>query len=256
MEFARDGWSAGVRIGVLAPHADVGPESELQAMAPEGVVVHAARVPFTAIAAGGGMDPTIPLEPVRRFAEPPHLDDAAELLAAAPIDAIAYGFTSSAYVIGAEAEAAMVARLGQRTRGIPVVTPCASAVEALRALGAERVALLDPPWFDDELTALGRRYYEDAGFEVVSAVTSGLPSGQTEITPQGLYEEVAERMPARAEALVMGGNGFRSVGVIAALEARLDRPVLTANQALFWGALRAAGADTGAVTGYGRVFGL
>jgi maleate isomerase len=124
----RDGWEASVRIGVLTPHADVGPESELQAMAPRGVMIHAARVPFGAMAAAGGMDPTIPLAPVRAFAEPPHLDDAAELLAAAPLDAIGYGFTSSAYVLGLDAEAEMVARLERRTRGIPVVAACAAAV--------------------------------------------------------------------------------------------------------------------------------
>ena len=66
----RDGWEASVRIGVLTPHADVGPESELQAMAPPGVAIHATRVPFGAMAADGVMDPTIPLAPVRAFAEP------------------------------------------------------------------------------------------------------------------------------------------------------------------------------------------
>ena len=48
-----DGWVARVRIGVLVAHADVGPESELNAMAPPTVVIHAARVPFRAVAAGG-----------------------------------------------------------------------------------------------------------------------------------------------------------------------------------------------------------
>ena len=62
-------------------------------------------------------------------------------------------------------------------------------------------------------------------------------------------------MPAAAEAVVIGGNGFRAVGTIAALERQLERPVLTANQALLWAALRAAGASTAAVSGYGRIFG-
>ena len=123
-------------IGVLTPHADVGPESELQAMAPPGVAIHAARVPFGAMASGGAMDPTIPLAPVRAFAQPPHVDNAAELLTAAPLNAIAYGFTSSAYMIGVEGEARMIARLEQRTRGIPVVAACRAAVEGLRVLGA------------------------------------------------------------------------------------------------------------------------
>ena len=86
----------------------------------------------------------------------------------------------------------MIRRLEQRTRGIPVVTPCAATVVALRAFAAARI----------------------------------------------------------------GGNGFRAVGAVAAIERDLDRPVLTANQVLLWAALRAASGDVRGVQGYGRVFSL
>lgn len=249
-----DGWDVRVRLGVLTPHADVGPESELRAMAPADVGLHAARVPFGGIGRGGVMDATIPLAPVRAFAEPPYVDEAAELLAAAPVAVIAFAFTSSAYVIGPRGEGHMLTRLGQRTHGLPVVTTCAAAVEALRALGAGRIALVDPPWFDETLNDLGRGYYEDAGFEVPYAAPCGLPSGQTLIGPRALHDWVAAHVPDTAEAVVIGGNGFRAVGAIAALEATLGRPVLTANQVLLWAALRAAGAATTGITGYGRLF--
>ena len=251
--WATDGWDAAVRIGLLVPHADVGPESEMRAMAPSGVSIHATRVPFGAMSSGGGMDPTIALEPVRRFAEPPELDDAAELLAAAPLHVIAYGFTSSAYVIGAHGEAEMIRRLQRRTRGIPVVAPCAAAVEALHALEARRIAVIDPPWFDAQLVALGRAYYEGAGFDVVVATACELPSDQTAFTPDALHRWIVEHAPADADAIVVGGNGLRAVGAIAALEGDLRRPVLTANQVLLWAALRAA--DTRLqVDRYGRIF--
>jgi maleate isomerase len=61
-------------------------------------------------------------------------------------------------------------------------------------------------------------------------------------------------VPATADAVMIGGNGFRAVGVIEALEADLDRPVLSANQVLLWAALATAGADPAVVEGYGRVF--
>jgi maleate isomerase len=250
----RDGWEARWRIGVLTPYADVGPESELQAMASPEVVIHATRVPFGAMASGGGMDPTIPLEPVKAFAEPPFIDDGAELLAAAPLDAIAYGFTSSAYVIGAQGEARMLTRLEKRTRGIPVVAACASMVAGLRSMRGSRLALVDPPWFGPELSEMGRRYYESEGFEVLSSGPSNLPSDQAKITPDALHEWVVANCPDGADAVVIGGNGFRAVGVIETLEAELDRLVITANQALFWAALRAAGAPPGEVTGYGSLF--
>jgi maleate isomerase len=248
-----DGWDATVRIGLLVPHGDVGPESEIGAMAPPGVRIHATRVPFGAMRSGGGMDPTISLEPVRRFAEPPELDDAAELLAAAPLHVIAYAFTSSAYVIGAGAEGEMVRRLEQRTRGIRVVTPCAAAVEALHALHIRSIASFDPPWFDAELVGLGKAYYEAAGFDVIHAGPCGLPSDQAAIAPDALHRWIVRHVPADADAIVVGGNGFRAVGAIAAIEAALDRPVLTANQVLLWSALRAADA-TLRLDRYGRIF--
>jgi maleate isomerase len=250
-----DGWGATTRVGVLTPHADLGPEAEFQAMAPPTVTIHAARVPFGAMAAGGAMDPTIALAPVRAFAEPPGVDDAVELLASAPLGSIAFGFTSSAYVIGQEGEAAMLARLGERANGIPVVATGAAMVEALRALEAERVAVVSPPWFDEELTDLGRRYFEAAGFGVAHSASCDLPSDQAAITPSSLHAWVMEHMPDDAEAVAIGGNGFRAVGAIDALERDLGRPVVTANQALFWAALRAAEMDASAISDYGRLFG-
>jgi maleate isomerase len=235
-----DGWDVRRRIGVLTPHADVGPESELQAMAPEGIRIHAARVPFGGIATGGVMDPTIPLAPVEAFVQPPHIDEALSLLAAAPVAAIGIGFTSSSYVTGADGERKLVDRLLERSEGIPVVATCASAVAGLRALDARRIALIDPPWFDAELDQLGAEYFKSQDFDVVFHAPCGLPSNQRSINPTELYDWIIRHTPEEADAVFIGGNGFRSVGVIAALEEDLGRPVLTANQALLWGTLRAA----------------
>ena len=157
-------------------------------------------------------------------------------------------------MIGVKGEAEMIARLERRTRGIPVVAACGAVVEGLRVLGARRIALVDPPWFDPELNGLGRRYYESSGYEVVYSAPCGLPSVQAKITPSGLHAWVVEHVSA-ADAVVTGGNGFRAVGAIAALEEDLGRPVVTANQALLWAALRVADADPGSVSDYGRLFG-
>lgn len=248
-----DGWGWRARIGVLTPHADIGPESELKAMAPDGVSIYAARVPFAVMAPGGAMDPTIALEPVRAFADPPYIDDAAELLAAAPLHAIIYAFTSSSYLRGAADDEALKTRLEGRARGIPVVITCASATLALLALGARRLALIDPPWFSPDLTAKGADYFRAQGFEVVHAAPADLPSGQRLVHPGQIYEWTREHVPADADAVFFGGNGFRVVGVIQALEEDLGRPVLTANQVALWHALRLLGVRA-AVTGYGQLF--
>jgi maleate isomerase len=248
-----DGWGQ-TRIGILTPHADVGPESEFGALAPDGISIHAMRVPFRPYKAGGAMDRTLADDPVRAFAEPPLVDDAAELLAAAPLHAIVYGLTSSSYVRGAADDAALKARLELRTRGIPVIIPCAAAVTALTVLGAKRLALVSPPWFSADMDQQGARYFQSQGFEVVHNATADLPSDQQAIQPRQLYEWVCTHIPKSADAVFIGGNGFRAIGVINALEEELARPVLTANQVAFWDALRLSGTRA-PIAGYGRIFG-
>jgi maleate isomerase len=143
--------SGEIRIGVLTPHAAAGPEAEFPAMAPGRVLTCVARVSADAPAVGGGADPTTPSAP-RELTAPPLLDEAAELLARGSVDAIGYASTSSGYAIGFDAETALVTRLS-RGVGVPVVATCAAAVLALRVLDVGRIALVDPPWFDAELTS-------------------------------------------------------------------------------------------------------
>lgn len=253
----KDGWEARARVGVVVPHADVGPESEFQAIAPEDVFIHGSRVHFGAMRAGGEMDPKIPHDPVRAFVEPPLIDDAVELLAASPLDVIALGFTSSAYVLGASGEQELFSRLARYTRGIPLTGTTEAAVKGFTALGAGSVAIVNPPWFDDELSGLGASYFTERGFKVVHHGPCGLPSNQKLITPEALSDwirtTVAEHRP---DAVLVAGNGIRAVGVINALEKDLDFSILTANQVLFWHALHLAGAGDVAreIAGYGRLF--
>jgi len=248
-----DGWSARARIGILMPHFDIGPEAEFEAMAPDGVSIHSTRVPLGVTMPGGSKDPGIAMPPLRAFAEPPLIDDAAELLAAAPLHAIVYGFASSSYLLGPDGDRALKARLEKRTRTIPVVIPGIAAALALRALEVRRLALIDPPWFSDELSQMGAEYFRSQRIEVVHASPAALPKRQLDIHPGQLYAWTRANVPATAEAVFISGNGFRAVGTIQALEEDLGRPVLTANQVSFWNASRYAGVQA-PVVHYGRIF--
>ena len=247
-----DGW-APTRIGVLTPELDVTPEAEFRAMAGSAISIHAARVRQKTYDPGEAPDRKIAHDRVRAFAEPPLVDDAAESLAAAPLHAIAYCFTSSSYLRGAADDAALKARLEARTRGIPVVISATAAVAALTALGVRRFALVSPPWFSAELDRQGARYFESHGFEVMQSGPVGLPADQQAIRPNELYDWIRAHMPDRAEAVLIGGNGLRAIGVIKALEQALGRPVLTANQVAFWQALVLAGSPA-QIADYGRIF--
>jgi hypothetical protein len=79
-----DGLGYRARIGLLTPNDDAVPESEFWTMAPEGVSVHVSRVL---------------LVDTRTFSDPPHPDDATALLAALPMQAIVFTFTTTGYVL-------------------------------------------------------------------------------------------------------------------------------------------------------------
>jgi maleate isomerase len=236
------GWRA--RIGVLTPDDDTVPESEFWTMAPAGVSVATARVP---------------LVDVRTYSDPPGPDNAIDLLARLPLQSIVFAFTTTSYVLGTSGEQALKARLAQRSHGIPVLLPCVAATAAFRALAVRRVALFHPPWFPDDVVQQGSAYFQDQGFEVVHAShlapTREVPHPNlgSDVTPAELYEWIRAHAPSTMDGVFIAGNGFRAIGVIAALEEDHGRPVLTANQVAFWYALRLAGVET-AVEKYGQVF--
>ncbi|WP_227284627.1 hypothetical protein [Boseongicola sp. H5] len=253
LSFQPDGWSADTRLGLVVPHADVGPEAECAAIGGQQVSVHGARIGFSAMRAGGEMDQKIPHDPVASFTEPPFIDDLVASVCDAPLTTLGLAFTSSAYKHGPEGERALIERLRPKTRGIPVVTTCLAAEEALHHLGIEKLAIVNPAWFDKELDEAGAEYFRTAGFDVVQHAPCWLTSGQKHVTPPALYDWIKKTVePSGAEAVFVGGNGQRAVGIIDAVESHLGIKALTANQVLFWAALRAAGVSF-STAGYGTL---
>src|SRR5262249_29125704 len=235
-----DGVGSIARIGLLTPAFDPVPESEAWAMAPKGVSIHAARVRWRR-------------EDARLFADPSRLDSAVELLAAVTPDSIMYAFTSSSYFLGTAGDEALRTRLERLAAGIPVILAAEAASAALHVVNARRVAVIHPPWFSEETNDRGRAYFQGQGFAVVSCARL-LPLREfQEVAPAEVHRWVATTVPKEAEAVLIAGNGMRAVGVISALEDTLSRPVLSANQVTFWGALKRVEKPP-QVSEFGRLF--
>jgi maleate isomerase len=238
-----DGSGSRARIGVLQHHDQTITESEFWTMAPEGVSVHTARVPF---------------HDYRTYANPPGPDDATEVLAALQLQCIVYGFTAGSYLLGTTGERALVARLEQRSRGVPVLMPGPAAAAAFRALSVKRIAMFNPPWYIGDMDQNGIAYFREQGFEVVRAchLTPEIAVPHPDygpVHPAELYDFVHKNAPPDVDGVFVSGNGWRTIGVIAALEEDLGRPVLTATQASFWYALRRAGVGA-RLDHYGQLF--
>jgi maleate isomerase len=239
-----------IRIGVLTPHEVPGPEVEFAVMAPGHLATRVVRITGAA-GAGGGGGPVSPAD-LGPLATAPLLDRAAGQLLTDPVDVIGYASTTSAYTIGFEAETAMVSRLS-RLAGRPVASTCASAVCALRVLEVERVAVVGAPWFAPGFNDLGAAYFAGQGFDVVSSESAGLSHDPDAVEPAAVCTWTARHIADAAEAVFIGGNGFRAAGAIQALETAVGRPVLTANQVLLWQLLAHADARL-EINGYGRLF--
>jgi maleate isomerase len=245
---------AKVRIGVLTPHQAIGPEAELPAMAPGQIVTSVVRLRSNEGQSGRADAPTSPSR-LAALTESPVLDDAARTLATKPIDVVVHASTTSGYAVGFVAETAMVTRLSQLT-GLPTAATCTSAVHALHVLRVKRVALIGAPWFDPAFNDLGAAYFTSQGFEVVSTGSADMPPDPQAIDPGALAEWALNHVEDSAEAVFIGGNGFRVAHTVHALEAGLDRPVLTSNQVLLWRVLTHAGDTVQIGDRYGDLFAL
>lgn len=252
-----DGWDSEFKLGVVAPHADIGPEAEAQAiLAGHSATVHGARVYFSPMHPGGHIDEKIAHDPVLQFIHPDVIDRTVESLSSAPLDVIGLAFTSSSFKVGAAGERDLLARLARASHGIRLVTTGTAAVAAIQTLELTRIAVMAPSWFDDELCAAGESYFREQGVDVISVTPSGPSGGPLTITPARTAEAVRTLVArTKAQAVLIAGNGQRAIGAIDRIEHELGVTALTANQVLVWSCLE--GTDLRKkISGYGRLFSL
>ena len=87
------------------------------------------------------------------------------------------------------------------------------------------------------------RFFGDNGHPVVASVGLGITSDQelAEVPLERVYDLAVETDTSESSAVFISCTNFASVGAIAALEAELGKPVISAVQASFWYALEIAG---------------
>jgi maleate isomerase len=185
--------------------------------------------------------------------ESSNIDEAVDRLAEVHPNAILLGYTTSSYALGADADRLVQARLQERAKGTPVIFPCTAATACLRRLGVRRIALIHPPWWSDIANEQGRTYWQSAGFDVLECHRMQPNRLLSEVAPREVFDVVVAHTPKAAQAVFIGGNGMRAVGTIEALEKKLGKPVLTANQIILWQALAMRG-GVHRVSRYGRIF--
>jgi maleate isomerase len=259
----RDNWGWRARIGLFIVGNEVVPEAEWWAMAPEGVSIHAARVTAKSPWATWNADKSgVDLSD--------DLARGARQFAAMRLSAVVLGHTSSSVVGGKGWDDATAKALASVIGGDTFVTTNGlDTLAALKASGVKRPYLVLPAWYGASAVKAALDYYTDHGFAPAGALHMDPGRKWRDLAPgdlythfmhveqeiEPLYTQIRAACPADADGVLIGGTGFRCVGILEALEQDLGRPVISANQASLWHCLRRSGVRE-ASNGYGRLLSL
>lgn len=225
------GWRG--RIGLLVPSLNTTNEMDFHFMAPEGVSIHTSRFRFVREEIKDFPEVTSSLEHM----DVGEVERAAQEVADSRVHVIAYGCTSGSFVRGIRWDKELALLIEKKT-GIPAVTTSMAALEALEELGINKVAVITP--YPDEINDKLRVFLEGNDFQVVSLESFKISDmwKHAELTPQQIYALAKESDVPEAEGIFIACTQLRAVEVAEMLERDLNKPVVTAVQALMWACLK------------------
>jgi maleate isomerase len=189
------------------------------------------------------------------------IDRPIETLVAAVRDLHSYDPIDVAAVTGDLVQAALgpdwneaARRAVQEAVGLPALTAMTAATDALRAVGARRLAIATP--VSEAKNAAVRAYLEAEGFRVERIVSLGTASSQAihALPADAPYRAgvAAARSAPEADALYLPALSWGAERHAERLEQELGIPVVTLYNSIVWAALTAIAYPT-PVDGYGRL---
>ncbi|RJE81883.1 maleate cis-trans isomerase family protein [Paracoccus onubensis] len=222
------------RFGLIALATDMTIEGDSLRLLPDGCRLHVTRIAFD--------NPTTAENLLKTG---PRLRAASELLVpGVELQGIGFACTSAAAVLGPKVQE----EIGGRA---PVTTPAGAALRGFEALGVRRVALMTP--YMQEASDLVGDHFAAHGVDVVSRRAMGHADDRDMALLPGdeVIRFALESDHPDAEALFMSCTALPAVAVIEEIEAKLGKPVISSNQALFWAMLDIAQVPA---TGVGQLF--
>ncbi len=234
-----------IRLGVLTPSSNTALEPLTCALAAAhpGCSAHFSRFKVTEIA--------LSAQALGQF-DDSKIQAAAELLADAQVDVIAWSGTSSGW-LGFDADLRLVERIRART-GIPATTAVLALNELLSLRGIRRLALVTPYTADVQQRIVAN--YAAIGVEVVAERHLDIRVNHdfALVDPARLLALMHEVGAQQPQAITTFCTNLHAARLAPAVEQALDIPLLDTVSTTVWGALRAAGADPAAIQGWGRLF--
>ena len=233
------------RLGMLTPSSNSVLEPVTCAMlagAP-GVSAHFSRFRVTEIA--------LDTQALDQF-DPSRMLPAADLLADAKVDVMAWNGTSASW-LGTERDRSLCEAISART-GKPATTSTLACIDAVRSSGSQRIGFVTP-YTDDVQLRIGK-VWAGEGIACHAERHLGLRDNFSfgEVTPAeiaGMIRAVAEE---GCDAIVVLCTNMDGAAITQTLERELNVLILDSVAVTLWRTMLLANANPRILSGWGRVF--
>ncbi|GAB3619829.1 aspartate/glutamate racemase family protein [Glutamicibacter endophyticus] len=221
-----------LRLGMIVPSSNTCLEPQTYRILGDrdDVTVHSTRIPVTRIALDADSDQQFDVSGMQA---------AAELLATADVDVIAWNGTSGSW-LGAEHDRKIAACITEVT-GIPATTSTLAYLEAFDRFELQRIGLLTPYTPDVNLQIASS--YASCGVQVTGSRHFDLSDNESfaRVQPRDLLEGSRQLLAMDPDALIFLCTNLYGAPAVEQLEAESGRPVLDSVAVTLWHALMLAG---------------
>lgn len=220
------GWRA--KIGLITPMSE-NAEHAFHLYAPEGVSFASMKINFPGPTPEGLIFLTDQLE------------ETAAKYKGYDLDLVVFGCTSGSCIKGVGWDRECINQI-ERASGIPGLTTSTAVLEALRALGTKKVAVLTP--YPEATNEAEKKFLEDNGFEVTNIIGMNMSQFKDkgmkfeDADEHFLYQHSVHMDLKGADTFFLSCMGLTTMEIIDELETALEVPVITSHQATLWSALR------------------
>lgn len=218
-----------VGIGIVAPF-DLVLDREYWQWVPETVSIHLTRTPSSELPVG--------IEQASALNDAAIVAGAARDLAKAAPKVTAYACTSGSFMGGLAGEARL-REVMEQAGARQAITTSGALLRALEALEVRRIAIGTP--YDTEVTTKLSAFLAEAGHETTSSAYLGLTGDIFRVSHASVSELAIAADHPEADAVFLSCTNLRTFGVLAEIQEKVGKPVLSANQVTMWAALTDAG---------------
>ncbi len=166
------------------------------------------------------------------------------------IDCVVYGCTSGTIAVGYDSIEKKVKAAKPKAK---LTTPSSAAIKALKRFKVKKLAIFTPysKKLNDEIV----EYFSEKNFDVVSNSYLDIAADYDigKVDQNFLFEILSNMNIADADALFISCTALPVLNIIEKLERKINKPVLSSNQALIWNTLEEIGRNHN-IKGFGKLF--